>query len=197
MKETKPKNNRGFTLIELLVVVAILGVLSSLILISVKLTRTKGEDVNQIKTVQSIQKALTFYYDKNGAYPSSGMSYVGNLYSTNTAVANQASWNSFMGQLSPWISNIDASKRRTFATHLISYGYNPPTSGVNVYLGPAGTGVCLFPGSYVIYGWLKDGKNTLRTTVVTFTLPGGFFGTYLDPGVFAVADGNYRKGACP
>lgn len=62
-------NNRGFTLIELLVVVAIIGLLSSLILVSVYNTRAKGRDTKRVSDMTQMSNALELYHDTNQGYP--------------------------------------------------------------------------------------------------------------------------------
>lgn len=64
-------NRRGFTLIELLVVIAIIGILSSVVLASLNSARTKARDARRSADIREVQKALEFYYDANGNYPSS------------------------------------------------------------------------------------------------------------------------------
>ena len=58
----------GFTLIELLVVIAIIGILSSIILVSLNSARTKGKDARVISDVQQLRTqietdAVNPYYD--------------------------------------------------------------------------------------------------------------------------------------
>lgn len=66
-------SSRGFTLIELLVVIAIIGVLSSVILVSLNAARQKGYDAQRVANLRSIQTALELYAtDHNGQYPPSG-----------------------------------------------------------------------------------------------------------------------------
>ena len=62
------KNTRGFTLIELLVVIAIIGILASIVLVSLNSARKKGNDTRVVADVQQIRTLLETGY--NGAsYP--------------------------------------------------------------------------------------------------------------------------------
>jgi prepilin-type N-terminal cleavage/methylation domain-containing protein len=69
---TKLKNEKGFTLIELLVVIAIIGILSSVVLVSLGTARSKARDANRTSDLKSIQTALVLYADEhNNTYPTS------------------------------------------------------------------------------------------------------------------------------
>ncbi|HUT96078.1 MAG TPA: type II secretion system protein [Candidatus Paceibacterota bacterium] len=61
--------NKGFTLIELLVVIAIIGLLSTIVLISLSRARQKARDARRLRDVRQIRLALELYYDNNNAYP--------------------------------------------------------------------------------------------------------------------------------
>ncbi|GEM_PF-357962 len=65
LKNTK----RGFTLIEILVVIAIIGILSSVVLASLAVSRAKARDARRIADLEEVKKALELYYDSNGEYP--------------------------------------------------------------------------------------------------------------------------------
>lgn len=63
---------KGFTLIELLVVIAIIGVLSTIILISVDVARARARDANRVAQVRQMQTALELYYTDHNQYPEDG-----------------------------------------------------------------------------------------------------------------------------
>lgn len=60
---------RGFTLIELLVVIAIIGILSSVVMVSLTGPRQKARDAKRISDIKQIQLALELYNEANGEYP--------------------------------------------------------------------------------------------------------------------------------
>lgn len=59
----------GFTLIELLVAIAVLGLMASIVLFSVNSTRLSSRDARRLEDVNSLVKALAFFFDNNNAYP--------------------------------------------------------------------------------------------------------------------------------
>jgi len=62
------KKNKGFTLIELLVVIAIIGILSSIVLVSLGGARAKARDARRESDIRQISIALEMDYDDNEAY---------------------------------------------------------------------------------------------------------------------------------
>lgn len=63
------KNTKGFTLIELLVVIAIIGILASVVLVSLNTARQKARDARRVADMRTVQLALSMYYDTNNIYP--------------------------------------------------------------------------------------------------------------------------------
>ena len=59
-------NSRGFTLIELLVVIAIIGILASLIIVSLSGARQKANDTTIKNNARNIDSALAQYNLDNG-----------------------------------------------------------------------------------------------------------------------------------
>ncbi len=57
------KYTKGFTLIELLVVIAIIGILSSVVLVSLNTARNKGKDARVIASVNQMRTALESNYN--------------------------------------------------------------------------------------------------------------------------------------
>lgn len=60
---------RGFTLIELLVVIAIIGILASIVIISMNDARQSARDVKRVGDLNGARLSLELYFDDNGAYP--------------------------------------------------------------------------------------------------------------------------------
>jgi prepilin-type N-terminal cleavage/methylation domain-containing protein len=65
----KQDNRKGFTLIEMLVVVAIIGLLSSVVVVGVGTARKQARDARRISDIRQIQNLLENYYGTNNKYP--------------------------------------------------------------------------------------------------------------------------------
>lgn len=66
------RDYRGFTLIELLVVIAIIGILSSIVLTALDVSRERARDGQRRSDMKSIVNALELYITDNSTYPPHG-----------------------------------------------------------------------------------------------------------------------------
>lgn len=62
------KSKKGFTLIELLVVVAIIGILSSIVLVSLNSARNKGRDASGKGSMSSMRASAELIFDTTNSY---------------------------------------------------------------------------------------------------------------------------------
>lgn len=63
------KLHKGFTLIELLVVISIIGLLSTLAVVSFGNARQKSRDTKRLSDIKAIQSGLELYFGDKDAYP--------------------------------------------------------------------------------------------------------------------------------
>jgi prepilin-type N-terminal cleavage/methylation domain-containing protein len=64
-----PAGRQGFTLIELLIVIAIIGLLSGIVVISIKSVKTKSRDAQRVANINSLATSLSMYNNDHNAYP--------------------------------------------------------------------------------------------------------------------------------
>lgn len=65
----KGLNTFGFTLVELMVVIAIIGILATLILVTLDNTKSTARNTRRLADIKELQLALKLYYNDNGFYP--------------------------------------------------------------------------------------------------------------------------------
>lgn len=91
----KKKKIQGFTLIELLVVVSIIGLLITVSMFTLNISRIKSRDARRMADLVLIQKALDLYYHDNVSYPA-----------VNAAQSDAASWDTLQAALLPYMKNL-------------------------------------------------------------------------------------------
>ena len=118
MKNTK--HQKGFTLIEILIVVAVIGMMSAVILVSLAQARLKARDAKRKSELVQLQKAVEIYYNANNGYPSTGLVW-GGLGTCPDASKTTSGANSYIPGLTP-----------TYVT-LLPTDPKPKTSGCTGY----------------------------------------------------------------
>lgn len=79
---------KGFTLIELLVVIAIIGILASIVLVSLTSARSKARDAQRQSAVKSLKTALEMYAIDKGSYPIQSTTVGGGPYLLSNIATN-------------------------------------------------------------------------------------------------------------
>ncbi len=145
--------NRGFTLIELLVVIAIIGLLASIVMVSLNSARAKGRDANRQATLHQLRNALELYATSVGTYPTTfsggGPSSAADYWQIcdGTHINNTGS--------AAWIPNLAPTYIPTL-----------PKDPLNKSCGSAGTGYG------IVYTYISNGTDYLLMaygTVETYT----------------------------
>lgn len=127
---------KGFTLIELLVVVAIIGILSSIVLVSLNSARQKGRDASAKGSISSIRAAAEIYYDSLNDYgPAGAVTIAGTDTGTGAEVSDATN-------ICDYEQVVDLAAAASRQTGL-------PVN-CNVTFGPAG---------YTIHAVLNDGQT--------------------------------------
>ena len=80
-----PTSKTGFTLIELLVVVAIIGLLTSIVLAALNISRIRARDARRITDMKQIKLGFDLYLNEGGGYPPSSVWVPGQLVSCTSA----------------------------------------------------------------------------------------------------------------
>ena len=111
--KTFNKKESGFTLIELLVVIAIIGLLSSIVLVSLEGARNEAKNSAKNQLVLQYTKALELYRSDNTSYPivSEGIFYcLGESDGSNACQVNISGNSSLILDLDEYISGVPNDK---------------------------------------------------------------------------------------
>ncbi len=138
------KYTRGFTLIELLVVIAIIGILASVVLVSLNTARKKGSDTRVIADVQQLRTLMEADYN-GSVYPDFYITTGGNTGWANGTTTNTS------GSANVATIAADAIANGGF----VAIG-GQSNAGVNSGTGDATHGNF---SSYVIFGKLISSSN--------------------------------------
>lgn len=140
------KQSKGFTLIELLVVIAIIGLLSSVVLVSLNSARGKARDTVRKADLTQLQKALEFYYHDNGKYPITNTDTWYGYQTTGCGVAGALSGaGGYIPNLAPtYIPTLPVDPSRQFGG-CSGYLYHSSTDGSSYALLSHATGPESFP----------------------------------------------------
>ncbi|MFH2013716.1 MAG: prepilin-type N-terminal cleavage/methylation domain-containing protein [Patescibacteria group bacterium] len=129
---------KGFTLIELLVVIAIIGILATIVLVSMNTARVKARDIKRVADLKQVSLALEIYHDSNFQYPG-------------VTGCSQANWDTMAGLLE------SANLMTTVPDDLIN-------SGDNVYM--YGANSATNAQEYTLRAYLEDENSPILNSDV-------------------------------
>lgn len=72
MRYLSSKNTHGFSLMEILVVIAIVGILTSILVVNYNQARQSSRDKIRQSDLKALQLAIELYRSQNGTYPAQG-----------------------------------------------------------------------------------------------------------------------------
>ena len=158
------KIQKGFTLIELLVVIAIIGLLASIVLVSLNSARIKAREAKRAADMDQIYLALNMFYDQNGCLPvTSGSTCPGaGVYSEANAggwdYSSQGGFVTFL-QTSGIMSKISVDP----TNNMTGDGTQAGTYAYRYYCYPGGS----YPGLHLGYWSEPSGSYIMKSSANT------------------------------
>ncbi len=137
-------DKKGFTLIELLVVIAIIGLLASIVLVSLNSARTKARDARTKSDIHQIILAMEMYRDQYGYYPSSDNTWRCLKASGTCWQGGYSADADIINGLAPYMASIPKTQAKSGCYLYDAYLYDATHPGVDSF--PA--------GAYII--WAKE-----------------------------------------
>lgn len=130
------KNKKGFTLIELLVVIAIIGILASVVLVSLNTARSKARDARRQADLKQIATAAEMFYNGTGLseYPNTATAYSATNPSFGEYLVSNP-MDPLSSQSYTWVANSTEKQKYKVCATL----ENPKTPVTYFYVSPSGS----------------------------------------------------------
>lgn len=136
MKSRNTTNNLGFTLIELLVVIAIIGLLATVVVLSLSSARLKARDAKRKADLLQLSKAMALYFDSNGG-----------SYPATPSYTNTGDWlSNFKTSMQPYMTKTPIDPLKNDNTRY--YGYTQLDTAAPISI------EC--QNKYVVFGYLEN-----------------------------------------
>ncbi len=175
--DTKNKSSAGFTLIELLVVISIIGLLASVVLVSLTSSRAKARDAKRVGEMNQFSKAMELFFNERFSYP------------TTTGVA-AGTFGILSGSATPCSSGTAGCINYVIPNTLVRMPVAPLPAD-----NPSGSTECTgayngATGNDYQFAGTGAGVNTINNYTVTFCL--GRQSGSLGPGVHTLTRGGFQ-----
>ena len=170
------KKHLGFTIVEILVVVAVIGILATLVMVSVGKSKAKARDAQRKADLKTMSTALGLYKDENKVYPGANINTdtwtrlaqcggtTTNLGATKT---ESALWTDLQTALSSYLTILPQDPKQKCST-TSQFMYNPTGYTYNV----ARSDLSI---SYTLWAYLEVDSDTMNNSkgVATLTYASG------------------------